>query len=137
MKAYNTYIVTKKFTGHAICGDIVLQAGTQLTTSQGYILCPQGPVCAITSQNAYDYFSQNDDGRGIERGKLIHDILHRIHKLSKQKKRSDIIWSKIWEDAICLKYKRVEHADHWLWNYDFYNAPIEDLKYIRNLIMKG
>lgn len=57
MKAYNTYIVTKKFTGHAICGGIVLQAGTQLTTSQGYILCPQGPVCAITSQNAYDYFS--------------------------------------------------------------------------------
>lgn len=137
MKTYSTYIVTKKFTGHAICGDIVLQEGTALTASQGYIICPQGQVCAITSQNAYDYFSQNDDGNGEERGKLVQDILHRIHKLKKQKERSDIIWGKIWEDAICLKYKRPEHADHWLWNYDFYNADIEDLKYIRNLIMKG
>lgn len=137
MTVYSTYIVTKKFSGHAICGDIVLQAGTQLTTSQGYILCPQGLVCVVTSQNAYDYFSQNDDGNGIERGKLVHDILRRIHKLKKQKERNDIIWGKIWEDPRCLKFKRPEHADHWLWNYDFYNADIEDLKYIRNLIMKG
>ena len=137
MKAYNTYIVTKKFTGHAICGDIVLQAGTQLTTSRGYILCPHGPVCVVTSQNAYDYFSQNDDGRGEERGKLVHDILRRLKKLKPSAQRYDHIWGKIWEDPHCLKFKRPEHDDHWLWNYDFYNADIEDLKYIRNLVMKG
>lgn len=137
MKIYETYIVTQKFSGQAICGNIVLQEGTPLAVSRGYILCPQGPVCAVTSQSAYDYFSQNDDGQGIERGKLIHDILRRIRKLSKQKERSELIWGKIWKDAICLKYKRVEHADHWVWNYDFYNAEIADLKYIRNLIMKG
>ena len=137
MKTYNTYIVTKKFAGYAICGDIVLQEGMPLIASQGYIICPQGPVCIVTSQNAYDYFSQNDDGNGEERGRLVQDILHRIYKLKKQKERSDIVWGKIWKDAVCLKYKRPEHNDHWLWNYDFYNADIEDLKYIRNLIMKG
>ena len=137
MKTYNTYIVTKKFSGHVICGDIVLQAGIQLPTSQGYILCPEGPVCVVTSQNAYDYFAQNDDGNGERRGFLTQDILRRLRKLKPSAQRYDHIWGKIWEDAICLKYKRPEHADHWLWNYDFYNAKIEDLEYIRNLVMKG
>lgn len=137
MKIYNTYIVTKKFSGQAICGDITLPFGTNLTTAKNYICCPSGPICTVTSQNAYDYFSQNDDGHGEERGKFVHDILRRIHKLQKQKERNEIIWGKIWEDPVCLKYKRPEHADHWLWNYDFYNAKIEDLEYIRNLVMKG
>lgn len=137
MKTFNTYIVSNRFKARAICGDLNLPEGTLLTSANGFILCPQGPVCAVASQNAYDYFAQNDDGKGKERGELTHDILRRLKKLKKQKERNDIIWGKIWEDALCLKYKRIEHADHWLWNYDFYNAPIDDLKYIRNLIMKG
>ncbi len=42
-------------------------------------------------------------------------------------------WQKIWEDKSLHKYKRHEHADMWLWNRDFYNAPIEDLEYIARL----
>lgn len=137
MKFYNTYIVTSKFNSQAISGHVVFPEGTILNAYRGYIVCPQGVVCSVMSQNAFDYFAQNDDGRGKERGKLIHDILRRIHKLSKQEGRKEIVWGKIWEDTICLKYKRPEHADHWVWNYDFYNADIEDLKYIRNLIIKG
>lgn len=34
----------------------------------------------------------------------------------------------------CLKYKRKDHEDFWLWNHDFYNASIEDLEYIKSLI---
>ena len=137
MKIYNTYIVTKKFLGSAICGDIMLPFGMNLTTAGNYILCPNGPVCAATSQTAYDYFAQNDDGNGARRGWLTQDILHRLRKLNKHRERSNIIWGKIWEDPRCLKFKRPEHADHWLWNYDFYNAEIDDLEYIRNLVMKG
>ena len=40
----------------------------------------------------------------------------------------------MWEDALCQKYKKPEHEDYLLWNHDFYNADIEDLKYIANLI---
>lgn len=137
MKEYHSYIVTTKFTHKAICGDITLPVGTVLFASNGFILCPQGRICAVTSQNAYDFFAQNDDGKGKERGILIHDILRRLKKLKKQKERDEIIWNKIWNDALCLKYKRIEYADHWLWNYDFYNAPIKDLKYIQKLVMKG
>ena len=30
--------------------------------------------------------------------------------------------------------KRKEHEDFWLWNHDFYNAGIDDLKYIAKLV---
>lgn len=36
--------------------------------------------------------------------------------------------------TLCQKYKKAGHEDYWLWNHDFYNADIEDLKYIANLI---
>lgn len=140
MILHNTYIVTKKFVGEAICGDIALPYGTKLGVIDGFLVCPEGPVCAATSQNAYEHFSQDDDGRGLERGKLVQDIMHRLRKLQKQREYNEryyIIWCKIWADARCQKYKRQEHADHWIWNYDFYNAEIDDLKYIRNLVMKG
>ena len=43
-------------------------------------------------------------------------------------------WDKVWADKLCQKYKRRDHADHWLWNNDFYSAPIDDLRYIAALI---
>lgn len=137
MKTYNTYITIKKFSGRAICGDITLPVGMNVQAERNFILCLDGPVCTTTSQTAYDYFSQNDDGLGERRGFLTQDIQRRLRKLKLSTQRYYHIWGKIWEDAICLKYKRPEHADHWLWSYDFYNAEIEDLEYIRNLVMKG
>lgn len=137
MKRYNSYITIRRFNGSAICGEINIPYGTTLNTAEGFLVCPKGLVCAVTSQNAYDYFSQDDDGCGLERGELVQDILRRLHKLKKHDERNAIIWGKIWADVRCQKYRRPEHADHWLWNYDFYNAEVDDLKYIRNLIMRG
>lgn len=137
MKTYNTYITIKRFEGHAICGDINLPEGTELKVVRNFILCDNGPICTTASQTAYDYFAQNDDGNGLKRGELTQDILKRLRKLKATDSRYAHVWDKIWNDSICLKYKRAEHDDHWLWNYDFYNAEIEDLEYIRNLVMKG
>lgn len=134
---YGIYITTKHFKGVGICGTVSIPYGTELSTKDGFIICPDGPVCAVTSQNAYDYFSQNDDGQGLERGKLVQDILRRLKRLKPSAQRYDHIWGKIWADESLQKYKRPEHADYWLWNYDFYNASIEDLTYIRNLVMRG
>lgn len=135
MTYHNTYIVTKRFRAKAICGDLNLPYGTECQQNNGFIIKNGAKICAVTSQNAYDYFSQNDDGCGKERGELTQTIIKRLQKLSGGRK--DNVWSKIWVDSTCLKYKRVEMDDHWLWNYDFYNAPISDLKYILNLINKG
>lgn len=119
-------------------------------------------ICITTSQNGIEHFCSNDDGQGEYRGKLIialtkwlaqpdwHNELEHIgNKKPEQFSEDDITklngimdkrmeeyqakWDKIWSDDRLKKYKRPEHADMWLWNRDYYNAPIEDLEYIANI----
>ena len=87
------------------------------------------PVCATTSQDAFDFFSQNDDGRGRERGELVSAILIKLAKQDQQKSGGPCLGR-----SPLPKYKRPEHEDFWIWNYDFYNAPVEDLRYILKLV---
>ena len=74
---------------------------------------------------------QNDDGRGKERGELVNTILSRLQKPDKGKADR---WKKVWGDSLCQKFKRPEHDDQWIWNFDFFNAQLEDLRYIAALI---
>lgn len=138
MQYYNTYVVRKRFKQLGICGQLNLPFGTECRVvdyNDGkFIACDQGVICCVTSQNAYDYFSQNDDSRGLVRGLLVNSILCRIKILNARKNEKDVVWEKIWNDETCKKYKRSDIADHWLWGYDFYNADISDLQYIANLI---
>lgn len=100
-------------------------------TNEGGILMWNGkPICTTVSQDAFDFFSQNDDGRGRERGELVSAILIKLAKPDNQKEQ----WGRIWADALCQQYKRPEHEDFWIWNYEFYNAPVEDLRYILKLV---
>lgn len=125
------YITTKRFKGQAITSEVNIPYGTEVQCIIGYIVYDNLPICADHSQNAYDYFSRNDDGKGLERGKLIQEIKK---VLSKKDSGYQDRWDKVWEDEVCLKYKRVEYSDYWLWNHDFYNAKIEDLRYIAGLL---
>ena len=76
-------------------------------------------------------FARNDDGNGIVRGELTQKI---IKVLAKRDNNYQKRWDKIWSDMSLLKFKRDEFDDYWLWNHEFYNAKIEDLKYIYNKI---
>lgn len=83
------------------------------------------------NQYGHNFFARNDDGEGRERGYLTREIKS---ILQKKDNGYQARWDKVWEDDLCQKYKRHEHKDHWLWNHKFYNADIEDLKYIYQLI---
>ena len=74
---------------------------------------------------------QNDDGQGLLRGKLIQTIKS---TLAKHDEAHQDRWDKIWDDPRCQQYKCSDRDDFWLWNHDFYNAEIEDLKHIAKLI---
>lgn len=104
-----------------------LAVGTEGRVQDGVIWAEGHPICYETSENAHMHFARNDDGNGMERGRLTREIQRRL-KNRKEK------WAKVWEDPLCQKYKRKDHPDHWLWDHDFYNAPIEDLQYILHLI---
>lgn len=127
------YICYKRFKQTAICGNVNIPYGTVLAAENGIISNNGKPICYTTSQNAYDYFSINDDGDGIDRGKLTSEI---VRTLMKRDAKHQSRWDKIWSDLSLLKYKRPEHADHWLWNHDFYCAPIADLERIKQMIQE-
>lgn len=121
------YIVYKRFKTKAICGDVNIPAQTEIEQIGSYLFHQEKALCVVTSENAHSYFMRNDDGNGLERGDLIDKI-----KKALQKNRTK--WEAVWNDDVCQKYKRKEHADHWVWNHDFYNAGIEDLRYIYGFV---
>ena len=123
---YKIYICRKRAKFKAICGQVNIRYGTILNCQGGFLILNDLPVCSVTSQNAYDFFTQNDDGMGKERGELLNRI---TATLMKQTPGHNARWGKIWDDPRCQKYKRPEQEDHWIWNHDFYNGPIEDLRY--------
>ena len=125
------YIVYRRFRSNAMCGAVNLRYGTELESHDNLILYDGNPVCYTTSQNAHDFFSRNDDGKGLDRGELTQCI---IKTLSKRDKSYQDRWDKVWADELCRQYKRKEHDDFWFWNHAFYNADIIDLQYIANLI---
>lgn len=125
------YITIKRTRIQSISGPVNLPYGTKAQCEDGMICYEGNPICLPTSQNAYEYFARNDDGMGLERGKLTRGI---IKTLAKRDKDHQARWDRVWEDPLCQKYKRKEHADYWLWSHDFYNAGIEDLRHIAALV---
>ena len=128
---YKNYLCRKRARFDGISGQVNIPYGTALICQDGFLMHQNKPLCGITSQNAYDFFTQNDDGMGQERGELLNRI---IPKLEKRDAGYQARWGKIWEDALCQKYKRPDQEEHWIWNFDFYNGPVEDLRYIAALI---
>lgn len=122
-----TYLVTRRFKAKTMSGIVNLPYGTECEL-RGETLYHDGkPLCFVTSENAHNYFSRNDDGQGERRGALVREIMGRL-------KGNQEAWDRVWEDMSIRKYKRVEFADYWLFNHDFYNAPIEDLEYILKVV---
>lgn len=153
------YIVTKRFKGKSLCGNVNLAYGTECEEKNNTIYCNGKPLCFVTSENAHNYFSRNDDGQGERRGALVREIMGRLtennikyfdgdnspfgggkiypEKFAAYKAREKerlSAWDRVWDDPSIRKYKRVEFADFWLFNHDFYNAPIEDLEYILKIV---
>ena len=126
------YIVYKRFKGKAICGEVNLPYGTTCEEHDGILVLEDGRrLCAVTSQNAYDFFSRNDDGHGLERGKLVHDIRSTLERMdAKYQSR----WDRLWADEGANKLRRTDHEDYWLWSFAFYNADVNELRRIRRLL---
>lgn len=89
---YKTYVCRKRARFKAICGQVNIPYGTTLNGQGGFLILNDLPVCSATSQNAYDFFTQNDDGMGQERGELLNRI---IPKLEKRDAGYQARWGKI------------------------------------------
>ena len=115
-----------------------LPRGTICDTNGEFITLNGQTLAAVTSENAHQYFARNDDGQGLKRGELTQEIQRLLsNRKDKVKGRAGTwqeAWNRIWADLSIRKYKRIEHADHWLFNHAFFNASIEDLEYILKIV---
>lgn len=125
------YITKKRARVGGIRGYVNIPYGTRLEAVDGTIIYKGEAVCAVTCRNAHLYFAPDDDGKGLERGALTLAITSRLEKRDAGYQAR---WDLVREDAICQKYKRADHGDHFLWNHEFFEAPVEDLRYIAGLI---
>ena len=138
--AFHNYMTRKRFKTQAMCGEVNIPYGTLVVCCDGIISTKDGkPLCLNTSQNAYDYFSHNDDGQAALRGSLVQSILDATSIVTEctdeqEQYRRKELWAAIWEDDICNTLRRPEHEDFWVWSFDFYNADIDTLRYVNKLV---
>ena len=113
MVEHSSYIARKRARFSAFGIPINIPWGTHLTAQEGFIYLGEQPLCTVTSQIAFDYFTQDDDGKGQERGVLLESIIARLRP---KNERDDCQrrWDCVWGDPLCQKYRRPEHEDFWL-----------------------
>lgn len=129
--AYSRYVARKRARFNAVCGMVNIPYGTVLQRAGDYLVLNGQEICMVTSKRAHDFFSQDDDGNGVERGKFVGAI---TAALERRDAARDTRWGKVWNSALCQKYRRAEHEEVWLWHHDFFNAPVEDLRSIAALV---
>ena len=105
---HERFIARRRARFVGIDGRVNIPYGTVLSNQGGFLIHQNKRVCTVSSQNALDYFVQDDDGAGDLRGKLVDSIQR------------------------CLD--RPESEDYWLWARAFFDAPIFDLQAIAALV---
>lgn len=140
------YVVHRRLRGQCLSGYVNLPYGTACELNGELIEKDGRQLVLVTSENAHQYFSRDDDGRGLERGKLTQEIQRQLapppESIERKKREAEIkrqiaAWERIWYDPKLQQFKMREHSDHWLWNHAFFNAEIEDLTYILDVIKGG
>lgn len=129
------YIAHRRFRENALCGPVNIPAMTEVECEDGIIIYNNWIVCCEDCENAHQFFARNDDGHGMERGKLTQAIMRTLAKTTgRGDKQHQERWDKVWDDHVCQPYRRADYDDYWLWNHDFFNAPVEDLRHIAELV---
>ena len=131
---HRRYITRRRARFQSMSGPVNLPWGTEAENRDGFLWRGDNQLCAASAQNTKEFFVQDDDGQGQERGQLVNAILDRLGPREVRKGASGPRWEKIWTDPQCRRYKRPEDEEYWLWNEDFYNAPIKALRHIAGLV---
>lgn len=122
------YIVHQRFKQKGASGkDYNFPYGTKLQTIGHYIAYNNEAVCTVTSYNADRYFARNDDGKGLERGKLTHAIAFSKRMPNKE---DTFRFTPEERDMLVSEYNHflIDNGEWILFNHDFFHAEVDELK---------
>ena len=111
-----------------------LKVGSRFDSIGQFIAYKNAAICSIRSEDAYMHFARNDDGRGLERGRLTYEIAY-----SDRHPNEDNGFRFTDEEARILMrdYSRFirQDVDTIIFNFEFFNASIEELKEIKERVV--
>lgn len=131
---YDQYIVKKRLRALAICGTVNIPWGTILPVVDGFIIYKGQHLCAITSQNAKDYFWGYDPENPeteIERQKAVAVLL-----ATAPQENGDVLadpansWSRYGH------LEQIPGAWTWVWFKDMEDLPQTMAEYLLDCIHK-
>lgn len=116
-------------------GEVDIPKGEKVDGDGVGLIAYQGKyICYYSSENAKAHFVQNDDGMGEIRAELVNSILSSMSK-NDGKLRTRL--NRVASDDICASYIMQQYTDCYvMWKRRFYDAPIDDLKYIASVVSK-
>ncbi len=120
------YVVHRRFRAKAACGELMnIPYGAKFETIGDFIATPDGKaICFTTSEAAQQYFARNDDGQGLERGKLTYAIAYAPRRAGNGFRFTDdeiVMLEKHWSHFL------MDDVDTILFNEDFFNAQVPEL----------
>lgn len=118
---------TKYYKVGACNEEILVNLWENVESIGNFIAKGSKAICAVNSYDAFRYFARNDDGNGKQRGTLTYKIAFAPRHPNKNN------GYRFTEDEIEMLEKDyskflVKDSDVILFNYDFFNADIEELE---------
>lgn len=125
------YITHRRMRLDAICGPVNIPAMTELECADGMVIYRNGLVCYEDCELAHRFLARNDDGHGMERGRLTQGIMKALARRDGQYQER---WDRVWGDPVCRQFRRPGDGGHWLWGHSFFNGEIGALRHIAALV---
>lgn len=121
------YVTHHRYRGLSAFGKrLNIPYGTELETRNKFILSPTNePICFTSSELAKMYFARNDDGNGLERGKLTYAIAY-----GKRATKDGYRFTDSEREMLTEKYSHFLRSDveTLLFNDGFFTADVGELR---------
>lgn len=139
------YKCVHSYVGMNLFKDIsIIDRGEVLYVRKGILVYKNTAICTEHSKVAHEHFFINKDGMGMTRGKLISNIKEQVKKtVACFAGDRTCQWNSMLYNKTIRKYRRPQVKDtedfygvRWLFNDDFYQAPVKDLEIFYQRVYK-
>lgn len=138
------YICHNDFSGNSLSGPVEIPRAAILQEENGILYYKSQPVCLTASQAGKDHFARNNDGRGLERGRLTGEIVNLKPSVPvpavPDRDEGAQEWESYWEEYRRMSARRSEKCRDYAnpsgigFTLKFYTESVPVLQEIRNYI---